>query len=73
MRFIGFDMDYTLAQYMSPNYEALQFRMILQRLVSLGYPDALLQYEYDECFPIRCASLYYLLSSALCCTPLCRR
>ena len=53
IRYIGFDMDYTLAQYRSPDYEMLAFHMLLEHLVSLGYPDSILQYEYDPTFPIR--------------------
>ncbi|GFX05438.1 retrovirus-related Pol polyprotein from transposon 297 [Trichonephila clavipes] len=46
-------MDYTLAQYNSPEYEALQFRLIVDRLVVIGYPSQIKDFEYDSTFPIR--------------------
>lgn len=53
IKFFGFDMDYTLAQYNSPEYEALQFRLIVKRMISIGYPVELKDFEYDPAFPIR--------------------
>ncbi|KAF7700827.1 5'-nucleotidase, cytosolic II, like 1 [Silurus meridionalis] len=49
----GFDMDYTLAVYKSPEYEGLGFEMLRDRLVSIGYPHELLRYTYDPTFPTR--------------------
>ncbi|XP_041916405.1 5'-nucleotidase, cytosolic II, like 1 isoform X1 [Alosa sapidissima] len=49
----GFDMDYTLAMYKSPEYEALGFELLRDRLVSIGYPHELLRYSYDPEFPTR--------------------
>ncbi|XP_060764277.1 LOW QUALITY PROTEIN: 5'-nucleotidase, cytosolic II, like 1 [Neoarius graeffei] len=49
----GFDMDYTLAEYKSPEYEGLGFEMLRDRLVSIGYPHELLRYTYDPTFPTR--------------------
>ncbi|XP_063066433.1 5'-nucleotidase, cytosolic II, like 1 [Engraulis encrasicolus] len=49
----GFDMDYTLAIYKSPEYEALGFELLRDRLVSIGYPHELLRYKYDPSFPTR--------------------
>ncbi|XP_036450498.1 5'-nucleotidase, cytosolic II, like 1 [Colossoma macropomum] len=49
----GFDMDYTLAIYKSPEYEGLGFEMLRDRLVSIGYPHELLRYSYDPNFPTR--------------------
>ncbi|XP_056147210.1 cytosolic purine 5'-nucleotidase-like isoform X4 [Lampris incognitus] len=49
----GFDMDYTLATYKSPDYEGLGFELIRDRLVSIGYPHELLRYTYDPSFPTR--------------------
>ncbi|XP_051937080.1 5'-nucleotidase, cytosolic IIa isoform X2 [Hippocampus zosterae] len=49
----GFDMDYTLAVYKSPEYEALGFDLIVERLVSIGYPQELLNFVYDPSFPTR--------------------
>ncbi|XP_052225406.1 cytosolic purine 5'-nucleotidase-like isoform X3 [Dreissena polymorpha] len=53
VKFFGFDMDYTLAVYKSPDYEALGFQLIKEKLVEIGYPEALLEFEYDPTFPIR--------------------
>ncbi|KTG04569.1 hypothetical protein cypCar_00033485 [Cyprinus carpio] len=49
----GFDMDYTLAVYKSPEYESLGFELLRDRLVSMGYPHELLGYMYDPSFPTR--------------------
>ncbi|XP_002932590.2 5'-nucleotidase domain-containing protein 4 [Xenopus tropicalis] len=49
----GFDMDYTLAMYSSPAHEELGFELLLDRLVSIGYPHEILEYKYDPSFPTR--------------------
>ncbi|XP_072807686.1 5'-nucleotidase domain-containing protein 4 [Vicugna pacos] len=46
-------MDYTLAAYKSPAYEMLAFKLLLERLVSIGYPHEILRYTYDPAFPTR--------------------
>ncbi|XP_058445329.1 cytosolic purine 5'-nucleotidase isoform X1 [Malaya genurostris] len=53
IKFYGFDMDYTIAEYKSPQYEQLGFHLIKERLVNLGYPVEILQFEYDPSFPVR--------------------
>ncbi|XP_071449010.1 cytosolic purine 5'-nucleotidase isoform X2 [Hetaerina americana] len=53
IKFYGFDMDYTLAEYKSPQYETLGFNLLKERLVSLGYPSEILEFEYDPSFPVR--------------------
>lgn len=50
---VGFDMDYTLAEYVSPQYEALTHRLSVERLVEMGYPAEVGQLEYDPTFAIR--------------------
>lgn len=48
VRYIGFDMDYTLAIYHKQEIEALAFHKTLEKLVSQkGYPEDLLQLEYN--------------------------
>ncbi|XP_070706697.1 5'-nucleotidase, cytosolic II, like 1 isoform X2 [Pempheris klunzingeri] len=49
----GFDMDYTMAMYKSPDYESLGFELIRDRMVSIGYPHEVLRYTYDPSFPTR--------------------
>uniref|UniRef100_A0A8C2WYS7 5'-nucleotidase, cytosolic II, like 1 n=1 Tax=Cyclopterus lumpus TaxID=8103 RepID=A0A8C2WYS7_CYCLU len=49
----GFDMDYTMAMYKSPDYESMGFELIRDRMVSVGYPHELLRYTYDPSFPTR--------------------
>ncbi|XP_042192958.1 cytosolic purine 5'-nucleotidase isoform X1 [Callorhinchus milii] len=49
----GFDMDYTLAVYKSPEYEALGFDLTVERLLSIGYPQELVNFVYDPMFPTR--------------------
>uniref|UniRef100_F7DXV6 5'-nucleotidase domain containing 4 n=1 Tax=Ornithorhynchus anatinus TaxID=9258 RepID=F7DXV6_ORNAN len=53
IRCFGFDMDYTLAVYKSPDYEALGFELLLERLVCIGYPHEILNYTYDPSYPTR--------------------
>ncbi|XP_074640114.1 cytosolic purine 5'-nucleotidase-like [Tubulanus polymorphus] len=53
IKFFGFDMDYTLAVYKTPQYESLAFDLIVERLVSIGYPDAMREFDYDASFPVR--------------------
>uniref|UniRef100_A0A1A9VD61 5'-nucleotidase n=1 Tax=Glossina austeni TaxID=7395 RepID=A0A1A9VD61_GLOAU len=53
IKFYGFDMDYTLAEYKSPQYEQMSFDLVKERLVSMGYPKEIMQFEYDPSFPIR--------------------
>ncbi|XP_059099517.1 cytosolic purine 5'-nucleotidase-like isoform X1 [Tigriopus californicus] len=53
IKFFGFDMDYTLAEYKSPQFEILGFKMLVDRLVEIGYPDIIQDFEYDPTFPIR--------------------
>ncbi|CAD5118793.1 DgyrCDS7473 [Dimorphilus gyrociliatus] len=53
IKFFGFDMDYTLAVYKSPQYEALGFRLVVERLIDIGYPNAISEFSYDPTFPIR--------------------
>ncbi len=42
-----------ISEYKSPQYEQLGFDLIKKRLVTLGYPSEILQFEYDPSFPIR--------------------
>ncbi|XP_060523877.1 cytosolic purine 5'-nucleotidase isoform X1 [Cylas formicarius] len=53
IKFYGFDMDYTLAEYKSPHYEKLGFDLVKKRMVSIGYPQEILEFEYDPSFPVR--------------------
>lgn len=53
VKFYGFDMDYTLAEYKSPQYETLGFNLTKERLVHKGYPKQILEFEYDPSFPVR--------------------
>ncbi|KAL3863170.1 hypothetical protein ACJMK2_004939 [Sinanodonta woodiana] len=53
VKFFGFDMDYTLAVYKSPDYESLGFDLIKKRLIHIGYPEAISEFDYDPTFPIR--------------------
>jgi hypothetical protein len=47
IRAIGFDMDYTLAQYQQPAFDQLAFDGAKEKLVrALGYPEEVLNFEY---------------------------
>lgn len=46
---VGFDMDYTLAQYQQPAFDKLAFDGAKEKLVNkLGYPKEVLDFEYDH-------------------------
>mmetsp|Transcript_71147 Transcript_71147/g.206029 ORF Transcript_71147/g.206029 Transcript_71147/m.206029 type:complete len:621 (+) Transcript_71147:62-1924(+) len=46
---VGFDMDYTLAQYQQPAFDKLAFDGAKEKLVhKLGYPEEVLDFEYDH-------------------------
>ena len=50
----GFDMDYTLCEYMSPEFDELAFNLAKQFIVdNLGYPEEILGISYDPQFPVR--------------------
>jgi len=53
IKFYGFDMDYTLAEYTSPIYEKMGFELIRDYLVTMGYPQEIRDFDYDPSFPIR--------------------
>lgn len=45
---VGFDMDYTLAQYKPESFEALAYRLTVDKLVSVfGYPALIKEFEFD--------------------------
>lgn len=51
---VGFDMDYTLAEYQKAPMEQLQYDMTVERLISdRGYPEAIRQLPYQPQFIIR--------------------
>jgi 5'-nucleotidase len=51
IRAVGFDMDYTLAQYQQPAFDQLAFDGAKRKLVeNLGYPEAVLDFQYDHTF-----------------------
>ena len=56
IKFYGFDMDYTLAEYNSPQYEILGFDLVKERLVTLGYPSHIREFQ------VKCYSLFNSLS-----------
>jgi len=50
----GFDMDYTLCEYISPAFDELAFDLAKQHLVSvLGYSPDVLDIQYNPRFPVR--------------------
>lgn len=53
IKYFGFDMDYTLAEYRSPDFEGLSYRLAVKKLVDMGYPKELSDTNYDPSFPLR--------------------
>ncbi|XP_078436840.1 HAD-superfamily hydrolase, subfamily IG, 5'-nucleotidase [Wolffia australiana] len=51
---VGFDMDYTLAQYMPETFESLAYEGTVRKLVyNLGYPSELLRWSFDWKYMVR--------------------
>lgn len=42
-----------IAEYKSPQLETLGFDLVKARLVHMGYPKEIQQFEYDPSFPVR--------------------
>lgn len=54
IRWFGFDMDYTLAEYLHPQYDTMIYDLAKEQLVEMGYPSTICDLEYEHEFPIRC-------------------
>ncbi|GMH17504.1 hypothetical protein Nepgr_019345 [Nepenthes gracilis] len=51
---VGFDMDYTLAQYKPETFESLAYEGTVKKLVNdLGYPTELLEWSFDWKYMVR--------------------
>lgn len=51
---VGFDMDYTLAQYRPETFESLAYEGTIRKLVyDLGYPRELLAWSFDPKYMVR--------------------
>ncbi|GMH16213.1 hypothetical protein Nepgr_018054 [Nepenthes gracilis] len=51
---VGFDMDYTLAQYKPETFESLAYGFTIKKLVyDLGYPPELLEWSFDWKYMVR--------------------
>ncbi|XVE69879.1 hypothetical protein DITRI_Ditri10aG0027000 [Diplodiscus trichospermus] len=51
---VGFDMDYTLAQYKPETFESLAYEGTIRKLVyNLGYPQELLRWTFDWKYMVR--------------------
>jgi len=51
---VGFDMDYTLAQYKEDTFEALAYRETVKKLVEqYNYPECLHDFEFDTTYMVR--------------------
>lgn len=54
IKYIGFDMDYTLAIYNKVEIEELAFNLSMEKLISLkGYPEIIREIKYDPQYVIR--------------------
>lgn len=52
--------------YKSPEYESLGFDLTVERLVSIGYPQELLNFVYDPTFPTRYECICILMYMYVC-------
>ncbi|KAI4460208.1 nucleotidase domain-containing [Holotrichia oblita] len=48
-----FNYSYFLDEYISPEYEKLGFNLVKERMVGIGYPQEILEFEYDPSFAVR--------------------
>jgi HAD superfamily 5'-nucleotidase-like hydrolase len=53
IEWVGFDMDYTLAIYDQPKMDQLTINAALQKLRAKGYPESLLNLNFELDFPVR--------------------
>jgi hypothetical protein len=53
---VGFDMDYTLCEYKSPEYDQLSYNLAIEGLLAKGYPSSVVNLRFDPAFPIRSVS-----------------
>lgn len=51
--FVCKTFDISFLEYKSPEYEQLGFNLVKKRMVSIGYPQEILEFEYDPSFAIR--------------------
>ncbi|CAD5221688.1 unnamed protein product [Bursaphelenchus xylophilus] len=65
IKFFGFDMDYTLAEYKSPALEEMTFGLVVQRLIDIGYPEDFKKFKYNPIFPVRGLWFDYLYGNLL--------
>eukprot|EP00741_Cyanophora_paradoxa_P021443 tig00021352_g20700.t1 len=50
---VGFDMDYTLAVYNPDTFERLAFESAREKLVAMGYPREILEWDFDPHHAVR--------------------
>jgi len=44
---VGFDLDYTLAEYIPETFDVLAYDGAVRKLLAMGYPDEIASFEYD--------------------------
>merc|ERR1719247_3177821 len=44
---VGFDMDYTMAEYISETFDLLAYNGAVKKLIARGYPEEIAEFEYD--------------------------
>jgi HAD superfamily 5'-nucleotidase-like hydrolase len=50
---VGFDMDYTLCVYKPETFEVLAYEESLKKLVKMGYPEVILDWQFDWNWMVR--------------------
>jgi HAD superfamily 5'-nucleotidase-like hydrolase len=53
IKWVGFDMDYTLARYRQDAMDKLSIEATVKKMVERGRPESLLTAHFDATFPIR--------------------
>jgi len=46
-------ISFVILVYKSPQYESLAFQLVVERLINIGYPEAIRDFEYDPSFSVR--------------------
>ena len=65
IKWVGFDMDYTLARYRQEAMDKLSIEATVKKMVECGRPESLLTARFDANFPIRGLHVDRLLGNVL--------
>lgn len=53
--------------YKSPQFESMVFGLVVDRLITIGYPEAIRDFEYDPTFVVRLIFEYFMYTACIYC------